>query len=128
MIFYRGGVLSAGGVVGLLRSWITELGNFFLLLQRAFVAAVVDRPRSHVLLDQLHAIGVRSLSIVNLTAVFTGMVMALQLGFFLSKFGAKIFVSRVVGLARSVQVCRIVPRSSRDPRCPGITGGISKEI
>jgi phospholipid/cholesterol/gamma-HCH transport system permease protein len=36
---------------------------------------------------------------VNLTAVFTGMVMALQLGYFLSKFGAKIFVSRIVGLA-----------------------------
>ena len=41
----------------------------------------------------------RSLSIVNLTAVFTGMVMALQLGVFLAQFGAKIFVGRIVGLA-----------------------------
>jgi len=81
------------------RSWIAALGEFFVLLQRAFVAAVVDRPRGRVILDQFHEIGVRSLSIVNLTAVFTGMVMALQLGYFLSKFGAKIFVSRVVGLA-----------------------------
>jgi phospholipid/cholesterol/gamma-HCH transport system permease protein len=82
-----------------LRTWIAALGDVCLLLQRACVAAVVDRPRSRVMLDQLHEIGVRSLSIVNLTAVFTGMVMALQLGYFLSKFGAKIFVSRVVGLA-----------------------------
>lgn len=86
-------------MVEVLRSWITELGNVCLLLQRACIAAVVDRPRSRVVLDQLYEIGVRSLSIVNLTAVFTGMVMALQLGYFLSKFGAKIFVSRVVGLA-----------------------------
>jgi len=52
-----------------------------------------------VLLEQLYEVGVRSLSIVNLTAVFTGMVMALQLGYFLTQFGAKIFVSRMVGLA-----------------------------
>jgi len=44
-------------------------------------------------------VGGRSLSIVNLTAVFTGRVMALQLGYFLSRFGAKIFVSKIVGLA-----------------------------
>jgi phospholipid/cholesterol/gamma-HCH transport system permease protein len=36
---------------------------------------------------------------VNLTAVFTGMVMALQMGFFLAEFGAKIYISRIVGLA-----------------------------
>jgi phospholipid/cholesterol/gamma-HCH transport system permease protein len=52
-----------------------------------------------LLIDQLHEVGVRSLSIVNLTAVFTGMVMALQLGYFLQQFGAKIFVSRIVGLS-----------------------------
>lgn len=78
---------------------ISALGEFFLLLQRALIAVFTDRPRGRVLLDQLHEVGVRSVSIVNLTAVFTGMVMALQLGYFLSKFGAKIFVSRIVGLA-----------------------------
>jgi len=52
-----------------------------------------------LLLQQLEQIGWRSLSIVNLTALFTGMVMALQLGVFLSKFGAKIYISGVIGLA-----------------------------
>jgi len=56
-------------------------------------------PHARLVLDQLHEVGVRSLSIANLTAVFTGMVMALQLGYFLSRFGAKIFVSKIVGLA-----------------------------
>ena len=50
------------------------------------------------LLQQLDEVGVRSLSIVNLTVVFTGMVMALQMGYFLGRFGAKIFISRIVGV------------------------------
>jgi phospholipid/cholesterol/gamma-HCH transport system permease protein len=79
--------------------WVSTLGEICLLLQRALVATVVAPPRRHIVVDQLYEVGVRSLSIVNLTAVFTGMVMALQLGYFLSKFGAKIFVSRIVGLA-----------------------------
>jgi len=49
--------------------------------------------------EQLDQIGVRSLSIVNLTATFMGMVLALQMGSFLAKFGAQIFVSRVVGVS-----------------------------
>lgn len=52
-----------------------------------------------LLLEQLDQIGVRSLSIVNLTALFMGMVLALQLGTFLAKFGAQNFVSRVVGVS-----------------------------
>lgn len=81
------------------QGFIAALGEIVLLLQRALVAVAVAPPRPRVILDQLHDIGVRSLSIVSLTAVFTGMVMTLQLGYFLSQFGAKIFVSRVVGLA-----------------------------
>jgi len=81
------------------RGWISAVGEIFLLLQKAFVATVVNRPRRHLIVEQLYEIGVRSLSIVNLTAVFTGMVMALQLGYFMSKFGAKIFISRVLGVA-----------------------------
>ena len=49
--------------------------------------------------EQLDQVGVRSLSIVNLTAMFMGMVLALQMGNFLAKFGAQIFVSRVVGVS-----------------------------
>jgi phospholipid/cholesterol/gamma-HCH transport system permease protein len=81
------------------RRWTSTLGEFFLLLQRVFVAALVARPRRRLVVEQLHEIGVRSLSIVSLTAVFTGMVMALQLGYFMSKFGAKIFISRILGVA-----------------------------
>ncbi len=81
------------------RRWLITLGEFVLLLQRALVASLTNPPKPRLVVDQLYEVGVRSLSIVNLTAVFTGMVMALQLGYFLSKFGAKIFVSRILGIA-----------------------------
>jgi phospholipid/cholesterol/gamma-HCH transport system permease protein len=81
-------------------------------LQRFFEAAggvtllsrdVLIRGLRHIewklFLQQLEQIGWRSLTIVNLIALFTGMVMALQLGIFLEKFGAKIYISGVIGLA-----------------------------
>jgi len=52
-----------------------------------------------LLIDQLDELGVRSLNIVNLTAIFTGMVLALQMGQLLSRFGAKVYVSRLMGLS-----------------------------
>lgn len=75
------------------------VGEVVLMVWHAGAAAVASPPRPRIFLDQLHEVGVRSLSIVTLTAVFTGMVMALQLGYFLSRFGAKIFVSKIIGVA-----------------------------
>ena len=48
------------------------------------------------LLAQLDAVGVRSLPIVLLTGVFTGMVLALQASVQLAPFGATVFVGRFV--------------------------------
>jgi phospholipid/cholesterol/gamma-HCH transport system permease protein len=79
--------------------FLGTVGEVALLVWHTVAAALRRRPHARVVLDQLHEVGVRSLSIVNLTAIFTGMVMALQLGYFLSRFGAKIFVSKIVGLA-----------------------------
>ena len=51
---------------------------------------------------QMDALGVQSISITSLTALFTGMVLALQTAYALSQFGGKLFVGRVVVLS----VCR----------------------
>jgi phospholipid/cholesterol/gamma-HCH transport system permease protein len=48
---------------------------------------------------QFDAIAVRSLSIVSVTAIFTGMVLALQTVMSLSRFGAKPYTGSFVGLA-----------------------------
>ena len=49
-----------------------------------------------VLVEQLDSIGFKSLNVVTLTAIFAGMVLALQMGQFLARFGAKIYVSRIM--------------------------------
>ena len=70
------------------------------LLTRDTVNWILRRPPSwRAVAEQLEQIGWKSLSIVNLTALFTGMVLALQLGSYLARFGAKMFVSRIVGMS-----------------------------
>src|SRR3989338_455256 len=48
---------------------------------------------------QIAAIGNRSFSLVALIAIFTGMVMAFQLGVGLGRFGLKLYIGLVIGLA-----------------------------
>lgn len=51
------------------------------------------------LIYHIRAVGNRSFSLVALVAVFTGMVMALQLAVGLGRFGLKIYIGQVIGLA-----------------------------
>lgn len=51
------------------------------------------------ILEQMYQIGVRSLSIVLLTCFFTGMVLALQTGYQIARFGAKVYIGVVVALS-----------------------------
>jgi phospholipid/cholesterol/gamma-HCH transport system permease protein len=48
---------------------------------------------------QLDQMAVRSLALVAVTSLFTGMVLSLQTAFALSRFGAKPYVGSIVGLA-----------------------------
>ncbi|HXI11421.1 MAG TPA: ABC transporter permease [Thermoanaerobaculia bacterium] len=54
---------------------------------------------TQIFLTQLDQIGVKSLSIVAITAVFIGMVLALQTAYALSAFGGKLFIGKVVSLS-----------------------------
>lgn len=76
-----------------------EFGDFALLAQKALVA--LGRPRFPFgeLLFQFEALAVRSAPIVIITSVFTGMVLALQTAYSLTRFGAKPYVGSIVGLA-----------------------------
>src|SRR6059058_1796351 len=75
------------------------LGAVALLTRDAVHAAFRRPPEWSTIAEQLEQVGWRSLSIVNLTAFFTGMVLALQLGTYMARFGAKMFVSRIVGMS-----------------------------
>lgn len=78
--------------------FVDALGDIALLTRDA-VRAARRPPAWSLVLDQLEEIGWRSLSIVGLTALSTGMVLALQFGTYMERFGAKMFVSRIVGLS-----------------------------
>jgi phospholipid/cholesterol/gamma-HCH transport system permease protein len=78
---------------------VDRCGRFVLLVGATFRAA--RRPHFPLLetVRQLEAIGSRSTTIVLITALFTGMVLALQTGIALERFGAKLYVGSVVGLS-----------------------------
>jgi phospholipid/cholesterol/gamma-HCH transport system permease protein len=78
---------------------ISRLGRFFQLAGQTARAFVQPRFPWLEVLRQLEAIGARSSTIVLLTALFTGMVLALQTGIALARFGAKPYVGAVVGLS-----------------------------
>ncbi len=49
--------------------------------------------------DQCYSLGVKSFSIAFITALSTGMVMSLQFGLGLERFGGKLYVPKIVGLS-----------------------------
>ncbi len=79
--------------------FLEQLGDVGLLTRDCARQALRRPFEGRLLVEQLDNVGVRSLNVVNLTAVFTGMVLALQMGQFLSRFGAKIYISRIMGLS-----------------------------
>ena len=53
----------------------------------------------NLILEQIYAIGYRSMPLVFIVAGSTGMVMALQFGMGLEKFGGKLYVPKIVSLS-----------------------------
>jgi phospholipid/cholesterol/gamma-HCH transport system permease protein len=74
------------------------LGGLGLLVYE-IARCLRHRWEGRLILAQMEHIGVRSLSIVTLTAVFTGMVLALQMGNYLSRFGAKPYAGRILAVS-----------------------------
>ena len=85
-----------------LRRWVGNV-SFHLggvaWMTRDMIRASREKWETSELLRQMDALGVQSISITNLTALFTGMVLALQTASALSQFGGKLFVGRVVVLS-----------------------------
>ena len=80
-------------------SFFTEMGRFFLVLWRTLTWT----PRSpydwRELLRQMVRVGVASIPVIALTALFTGAVMALQTFTTLRRFHAESFVGSLVALS-----------------------------
>ncbi len=80
-------------------NFVTHIGGVTNLAGRAFQGIFKYRLDPEELVRQFAVIGNRSLMIVVLIALFTGMVIALQLCIGLGRYGLKLNVGQIVGLA-----------------------------
>jgi phospholipid/cholesterol/gamma-HCH transport system permease protein len=80
-------------------AFFDQLGQIGFLTRDFFRSLFRPPFEWRLLIEQLDSVGYKSLTVVYLTAIFSGMVLALQMGKFLAKFGAKIYVSRIMGLS-----------------------------
>jgi len=84
-------------LVGLIRT----TGRIALMTGRALRVLVTQRPEWGAWLYQLEQLGVKSLGSGVATAVFVGIVMAIQFAYSLEPFGARDSVGRIVGLSEA---------------------------
>ncbi len=83
----------------LMANFVGEMGSILLLfckVLRRMVSFPVDYRN---IAEQMIAIGIKSLPVVFITALFTGMVLALQTFTGFKRFGAEVMVGTVVGLS-----------------------------
>jgi phospholipid/cholesterol/gamma-HCH transport system permease protein len=79
-----------------LKQGIAEIQEYLRLLAQ-IARSIVTRPiYTRDIIEQLDAIGIGSMTVVLLTGLFTGMVLALQSGLTLDQFGARTVVGRLV--------------------------------
>jgi phospholipid/cholesterol/gamma-HCH transport system permease protein len=87
-------------VLGWLIEWtkdaVLEVQEYVRLCKAAMVASVTRPFYYRDVVEQFDHIGLGSLTVVVLTGLFTGAVLALQTGFTLDQFGARPFVGRLV--------------------------------
>lgn len=95
------GVATAPGrwVLDALSAGLWHLGAVTVLSGKTFVSAFRGRFELGALVYQMEMLGVKSLGIASVTAIFVGMVMAIQFAFSLERYGAADAVGRIVGLS-----------------------------
>jgi len=87
-------------VAGVFENWLKaallEVQEYVLMIAKVGRALVTPPFYPRDIVEQFERIGVGSLTVVLLTGLFTGMVLALQSGFTLDQFGARSMVGRLV--------------------------------
>lgn len=94
----------------MIADFATSIGARMLTVARAtgaygllFNSVIRELPKRpfyfKLTVEQIYHIGIKSIGIVFVTAFSTGMVMALQFGLGLEKFGGKLYVPKIVSLS-----------------------------
>lgn len=82
-------------------SLLEHLGQVAQITWGAFLAIFRSPFEGRETLHQMEALGVRSLGIASVVALFTGLVMATQFAYGLQKFGGMEYTGRIIGLSFS---------------------------
>lgn len=106
----------------LLEGFFTEMGRFFQILGRTLAWTLRPPYDGKELLRQMVRIGVDSLPVVLLTALFTGMVMALQTFSTLKRFNAEGFVGSLVALSMVRELAPVISSLLIAGRCGSAMG------
>jgi phospholipid/cholesterol/gamma-HCH transport system permease protein len=107
------------------RGYLEALGAYTRLLGEVLWDIMRHGVSLREVSKQVVSIGVQSIPIVLLTAVFTGMVLALQTAYGLHRFGAKNYVGNLVGLALARE---LGPVLTAIMVCGRVGAGIAAEI
>ncbi|HET7712359.1 MAG TPA: ABC transporter permease [Thermoanaerobaculia bacterium] len=78
---------------------MVTLGELTALAGQVLRQMVRGPYEKSLIIAQMETVGVRSLSIVAITSLFIGMVLALQTAYSLAEFGGKLFIGKVVSLS-----------------------------
>jgi phospholipid/cholesterol/gamma-HCH transport system permease protein len=92
-------------ITGFTKRFITDnhtlqiLGGSYLMLRDSILQMIRKPIPYHLVIEQVYQIGLKSLPLVIICVLSIGMVMALQFGISLEKFGGKIYVPKIVSLS-----------------------------
>jgi phospholipid/cholesterol/gamma-HCH transport system permease protein len=107
---------------GALEAFFTEIGRFFEILGRVLLWTPRPPYDPRQLLRQMVRVGVDSLPVVLLTALFTGMVFSLQTFSTLRRFGAEGFVGSLVALSMVRELSPVISSLLIAGRCGSAMG------
>ena len=88
-------------------SLFRTIGEVILLFVSTLSWLFKSRPRWNHIVTQMLYIGYESIPIVLLTAVFIGMIMVLQTGYQLTKFGATLYAGGIAAIALAREIAPV---------------------
>ena len=110
---------------GPIKHYLQDLGQYGFLVVEIFKDLFSRGVNAKEVCKHIIRIGIQSIPIVLLTAVFSGMVLALQTAYGLQRFGAKNYVGNIVGLSL---IRELGPVLTALMLCGRVGAGIAAEI
>jgi phospholipid/cholesterol/gamma-HCH transport system permease protein len=91
--------LQSVGLAGQFNDFVGQAGQLGKMVWGTALSVFRRPVEFRAIIYQLEALGVRSLGIASVVALFTGLVMAMQFAFGLQKFGGIEYTGRIIGLS-----------------------------